>query len=128
MLTSQCIGYILAELQVLMIALDVQNTRNDTNIEMTWFWLIITMSVLFYICTFLPFGVFYSEINEEKDFVSGGQLYRVEMAYVRGNEAGSHPLDFRLRTALPGIRIRKDSLHPHHSEYLHCDPDRCFLA
>jgi len=35
---------------------------------MTWFWLIITMSVLFYICTFLPFGVFYSEINEEKDF------------------------------------------------------------
>jgi len=53
-----------------MIALDVQNSNNETNIEMTWFWLIITMTVLFYICTFLPFGVFYSEINEEKDFVS----------------------------------------------------------
>ena len=111
-----------------MIALDVQNTRNDTNIEMTWFWLIITMSVLFYICTFLPFGVFYSEINEEKDFVSVQELSRLEMAYVRGNEAGSHPLDFRFHSTLPGIRIRTDSLHPHHSEHMHRDPDRCFLA
>lgn len=96
-----------------MIALDVQNTNNETNIEMTWFWLIITMTVLFYICTFLPFGVFYSEINEEKDFVKLFNSF-VEMAHVRGYEAGSHPLDLRFYHPFPGICLRENSQNPRH--------------
>jgi len=50
--------------------LDIQNYRESTNVDTTMFWLIILMSVLFYICTILPFGLFYSETNEEKEFVS----------------------------------------------------------
>ena len=69
----------------MMIAMDVQNTNNNLNIHMTMFWLVITMTVLFYICTFLPFGLFYSEVNEERDFVSL-ILISVEMAHVSSYE------------------------------------------
>lgn len=69
-----------------MIALDVQNTALGTNLDMTMFWLVICMSVLWYICTFLPFGVFYTEVNEERDQVSVSLFRILEMAYVQGNE------------------------------------------
>jgi hypothetical protein len=60
----------LAQCQILMLGLDIQNTREGTNINMTKFWYIITMSQLFYICTFLPMGLFYAESDEGKTFVS----------------------------------------------------------
>lgn len=36
---------------------------------MTNFWFVILMSSLFYICTFLPMGLFYAESDEGKAFV-----------------------------------------------------------
>lgn len=53
-----------------MLGLDVQNTRESTNIYMTMFWFVVIMSSLFYICTFLPMGLFYAESDEGKAFVS----------------------------------------------------------
>ena len=53
-----------------MLPLDVQNTRENTNFEMYMMWYIIIMSALFYITVVLPFGLFYSETDEEKEFVS----------------------------------------------------------
>jgi hypothetical protein len=60
----------LAQSQILIMGLDVQNTREKTNIDMTMFWYVILMSSLFYICTFLPMGLFYAESDEGKAFVS----------------------------------------------------------
>jgi hypothetical protein len=37
---------------------------------MRYFWYIIQMSSLFYVCVVLPFGLFYAESDEENDFVS----------------------------------------------------------
>jgi len=51
-----------------MLPLDVQNTREDTNIDMRYFWYIIQMSSLFFISLVLPFGLYYAESDEEKDF------------------------------------------------------------
>lgn len=53
-----------------MLPLDVQNTREGTNIEMYMMWYVIIMASLFYITIALPFGLFYSETDEEKEFVS----------------------------------------------------------
>jgi hypothetical protein len=58
-----------------MLGLDVQNTRENTNIDMTMFWFVIIMSLLFYICTFLPMGLFYAESDEGKSFVSSINAY-----------------------------------------------------
>ena len=60
----------LAQSQVLMLPLDVQNTREGTNFEMYMMWYIIVMASLFYLTVVLPFGLFYSETDEEKEFVS----------------------------------------------------------
>ena len=60
----------LAQGQILMLPLDVQNTREGTNFEMYMMWYIVIMSSLFYITVVLPFGLFYSETDEEKEFVS----------------------------------------------------------
>lgn len=60
----------LAQSQILIMGLDVQNTREKTNIDMTMFWYVILMSSLFYMCTFLPMGLFYAESDEGKAFVS----------------------------------------------------------
>ena len=64
------VGYMLGESQVLILALDVANMNEQTNIIMYMFWYIILMSSLFYMCVILPFGLFYTETNEEKEFVS----------------------------------------------------------
>ena len=58
----------LAQSQVLMLPLDVVNTREDTNVDMRMFWYIIQMTSLFYMTVILPFCLFYAETDEEKDF------------------------------------------------------------
>jgi len=62
------LGYMLAQGQLLMLPLDVQNTREGTNIEMYMMWYIVIMASLFYIAVALPFGLFFSETDEEKEF------------------------------------------------------------
>ena len=64
------LGYCLAESQILMIPLDVQNTRENTNFQMYMMWYVVVMAALFYVTIALPFGLFYSETDEEKEFVS----------------------------------------------------------
>jgi hypothetical protein len=66
----QVVGYILAESQVLLLALDVVNTREDTNLDMRMFWYINQMSSLFFMTIILPFCLFYAQADESKDFVS----------------------------------------------------------
>jgi hypothetical protein len=51
-----------------MLPLDVQNMREDTNFKMYMFWYIVYMSSLFYITVILPFGLFFAETDEEKEF------------------------------------------------------------
>lgn len=60
----------IAQGQILMLPLDVQNTREGTDFIMYMFWYIAVMSGLFYTTVVLPFGLFYSETDEEKEFVS----------------------------------------------------------
>jgi len=52
----------------LLLPLDVANTHEDTNINMYMFWYIVYMSSLFYICVVLPYGLYFSEADEEKEF------------------------------------------------------------
>jgi len=56
-----------------MLPLDVQNTREGTDFTMYIFWYIVFMGGLFYVTLALPFGLFYSETDEEKEFVSNYQ-------------------------------------------------------
>ena len=53
---------------MLLLALDSQDTREGTNVKMTMFWYIVFMSSLFFCCVVLPFGLYYSETDEGKDF------------------------------------------------------------
>ena len=64
------LGYCLAQAQVLMLPLDVENTREGTDFKMFMMWYVITMASAFYLTVVLPFGLFYSETDEEKEFVS----------------------------------------------------------
>ena len=41
MFLFQVVGYMLALSQILLLPLDVQNTREDTNLDMRYFWYII---------------------------------------------------------------------------------------
>ena len=60
----------LAQGQIVMMGLDVQDSAESTNIYMTMFWFVVMMTSLFWICTFLPMGLFYAESDEGKAFVS----------------------------------------------------------
>merc|ERR1719350_865193 len=51
-----------------MIPLDVQNARENTNFQMYMMWYVVVMAALFYVTIALPFGLFYSETDEEKEF------------------------------------------------------------
>mmetsp|Transcript_6255 Transcript_6255/g.4447 ORF Transcript_6255/g.4447 Transcript_6255/m.4447 type:complete len:169 (+) Transcript_6255:34-540(+) len=62
------VAYMVAECQILMLPLDVQNTREETDFYMKEFWLIVFMTSLFLITIILPFSMFYYEADEEKDF------------------------------------------------------------
>ena len=49
---------------------DINPGHEDTNLHMYMFWYIIYMSALFYICVVLPYGLYFAEADEEKEFVS----------------------------------------------------------
>ena len=53
-----------------MMPLDVQNTRENTFFKMHMFWYIVYMCSLFYMTIVLPFGLYFSETDEAKEFVS----------------------------------------------------------
>lgn len=79
----------IAQGQLLMLPLDVQNTREGTDFIMYMFWYIAVMSALFYCTVVLPFGLFYAETDEEKEFVSCFSAksltcfhFRLEMAHL----------------------------------------------
>lgn len=55
---------------ILLLALDVENTREGTDFKMYMFWYAIIMSAAFMVSVVLPFGLFYAETDEEKEFVS----------------------------------------------------------
>jgi hypothetical protein len=52
-----------------MLPLDVGNYRDGSNIQMNIFWYIIYCTSAVFIVLILPFGIFYYESDEEKDFV-----------------------------------------------------------
>lgn len=60
--------------------LDVANTHENTNFHMTVMWYIVFMSSLFYMTVVLPFGLYYTETDEEKAFVS--QFFLSDMVVV----------------------------------------------
>jgi len=58
----------IAECQVLVLALDVVNSREGSNIDMFVFWQIIYMSSLFMMVIFLPFSYFFYETSEDEAY------------------------------------------------------------
>ena len=58
-------GYLLAEVQILLLGLDIQNTQTNGPILMTQFWYIILMTSLAYLTLVLPVGLFLSEDDDE---------------------------------------------------------------
>jgi len=55
---------------MLVLPLDVGNSRADTNVNMKIFWYIIYMASAILITIILPLALFYYETDEDKSFVS----------------------------------------------------------
>ena len=64
------LAFMLSECQVLLLALDVVNFREQTNIDMYSLWQIIYMSALFMATILIPFSYFFYETDEDWDYVS----------------------------------------------------------
>ena len=58
-----------AECQMLLLPLDVNNFRDGTNVDMKIFWYIIYMASFILIVIILPLALFYYESDEDKSFV-----------------------------------------------------------
>lgn len=58
----------IAEAQLLMLPLDLINTRENTNLDMFVFWQVIYMSSLFMCIILLPFAYFFYETEEDNDY------------------------------------------------------------
>ena len=59
------IAFILAEIQVLLLALDVVNFRNDTTIDMFRFWQLIYLCSFIWTTIVLPFCFFFYDSDED---------------------------------------------------------------
>ena len=55
---------------MLVLALDVVNSREGSNLDLFVFWQIIYMSSLFMMVIILPFAYFFYETNEDEAYVS----------------------------------------------------------
>jgi len=62
------LAFMTAQSQVLVLSLDVINTREETNIDMFVFWQIIYMTSLFMMVTILPFTYFFYETCEDETY------------------------------------------------------------
>ena len=66
----QMLSYLVAEAQILILALDIINTRQGTNIDMYQFWQVIYMTSLFMCIIVIPFSFFFYDTDEDQDYVS----------------------------------------------------------
>ena len=64
------VAYLFSQAQILMLALDVQNTREGTDFRLNMMWYIVIIASLSSITIVLPFALFFAETDEEKEFVS----------------------------------------------------------
>lgn len=64
------LAFIICECQILMLPLDVVNSRENTNIDMFIFWQVIYMSSLFMTTIIIPFAFFFYDTDEDVDHVS----------------------------------------------------------
>lgn len=62
------VALLLAESQILILSLDVVNAREKTNLDLYVFWQVIYMSSLFMTTFIIPFGYFFYESDEDKDY------------------------------------------------------------
>ena len=109
-----------------MLCLDVENTREGTDFKMYMMWYVITMASLLYLTVILPFGLFYSETDEERDFVSclfetifhmtnNNISFVIEMAGMLGLQEWSDPLCLTLHLGFPFLRPNELLIFPYHS-------------
>ena len=128
------LGYCLAECQILMLPLDVQNTREGTNFQMYMMWYVVVMAALFYVTVALPFGLFYSETDEEKEFVSKAVanfyflslklfliLFRfwIEMAHMLSIQESGHSSRDPCHNHFPYVRFHELHVLPSDSQTVH---------
>lgn len=59
------IAFILAQSQILLLALDQVNYRGETSIDMFGFWQLIYMCSLLWTTVMLPFSFFYYDTDED---------------------------------------------------------------
>ena len=64
------LAFMICECQILMLPLDVVNSRENTNIDMFIFWQVIYMSSLFMTTIIIPFAFFFYDTDEDVDHVS----------------------------------------------------------
>jgi len=62
------VSFMIAESQLLMLPLDVINSREGTNVDMFVFWQVIYMASLFTCIIVLPFAYFFYDTDEDKDY------------------------------------------------------------
>ena len=61
---------VFSQAAVLVLPLDVQVKREDAKLNITTFWYIVLMTNWGAAMVFNPYGLFYTETDEEKAFVS----------------------------------------------------------
>jgi succinate dehydrogenase hydrophobic anchor subunit len=62
------VAFMLSQSQILILALDVVNFREQTLVDMRNLWLIIYMSGLFMATLVVPFAYFFYETDEDWDY------------------------------------------------------------
>ena len=107
----------------MILPLDVQNTREGTDFIMYMFWYIMFMSSLFYVTVVLPFGLFFSETDEEKEFVSVIAIiliftFFLEMAHLPSFQKRGHSTVRFSSRDLPFVFIYELLILPNYGENL----------
>mmetsp|Transcript_14819 Transcript_14819/g.25201 ORF Transcript_14819/g.25201 Transcript_14819/m.25201 type:complete len:282 (-) Transcript_14819:35-880(-) len=62
------LAFMIGESQILILALDVVNFREQSNLDLYIFWQIVYMSSLFMTMVIIPFAYFFYETDEDFDF------------------------------------------------------------
>jgi hypothetical protein len=64
------LGYLLAEVQILVLGLDKQNANTEGAILTKDFWYFVTMTAMCYLILVLPAGLFYTSNDDITNHVS----------------------------------------------------------
>lgn len=106
------LGFIFTWSQILLLTIDISNSRYQSGLDMYLAWTIFYVSMFVLLVVLIPFAIFFYETDEDKPLVYKSPLLFLVLAIVHGTVPAVHHLGIRGDHLSARVLLRQRVLDP----------------